>query len=83
MDIKQEIEKLLHENLTIQFLQVINKSHEHYKHEFSPKNGQSHFHLILEADDFKECNKLECQRKVYHILKDVIKKIHAISMNLS
>lgn len=82
MKIEQEIIKLLQENLTIKFLQVINKSHEHDLHASSPKNGQSHFHVRIHAKEFKDLSKLSRQRMVYQILKDLISKIHAISMDL-
>lgn len=80
MNIEQEIIKLLHENLSIQSLQVINKSHEHDSHESSPKNGQSHFNLIIEAKEFKGLTKLARQKMIYTILQNVIPKIHALSL---
>ena len=79
---KEKIEKILRENLNIEYLKVENQSNLHDTHQSSPKNGNSHFHLIIQSSDFNGRKRVENQKKVYTILSEIIPEIHAISMDL-
>lgn len=83
MQIAEEIRYLLEKNLKISKLEIANQSHLHDSHASSPKNGQSHFHLIIHSIDFANLNKPQSQRKVFEILANIMPKIHALSMELS
>jgi BolA protein len=80
---KEKIIEKLSKNLTIKDLQVINKSYLHQGHAGDNGTGESHFEVIIVADEFKSINRVSSHRRVKEILKDEFKNgLHALSIKI-
>ena len=75
--IESQITFILNEHLNIKNLEVINESHMHNV----PKNSEIHFKLILVSDDFLNMSLIHRHKKIYLILEQLMKKIHALSIH--
>ena len=75
--VESQITLILNENLNIKNLEVINESHMHNV----PKNSETHFKLILVSDDFLNMSLIHRHKKIYLILEQLMKKIHALSIH--
>ena len=75
--VESQITFILNENLNIKNLEVINESHMHNV----PKNSETHFKLILVSDDFLNMSLIQRHKKIYLILEQLMKKIHALSIH--
>ena len=74
------IKKLLESNLNIHSVSIDDLSHKHKNHNHG---GGGHYKINLISNDFENISLLDRHKKVYLILKDMIKKeIHAVSLNL-
>ena len=45
-----------------------------------PANSQTHFKLIIVSDDFLHMNKVKRHQLIYQILINIMKEIHALSI---
>ena len=78
--IVKRIKNLLESNLNIHSVSIDDLSDKHKNH---THDGGGHYKINLISDDFENLSLLDRHKKVYLILKDMIKKeIHAISLNL-
>lgn len=60
------------------FLEVVDESHQHIGHT-AYQGGQRHFAIIISADIFKNCSRIEAHRKIYALFTDMIpRQIHAL-----
>ena len=76
----ERIKTLLESNLNINSISIDDLSHKHKNHNH---DGGGHYKINLISDDFENISLLDRHKKVYLILKDMIKKeIHAVSLNL-
>ena len=75
--VESQITFILHEHLNIKNLEVINESHMHNV----PNNSETHFKLILVSDDFLNTSLIHRHKKIYLILEQLMKKIHALSIH--
>ena len=83
MSISQEIEKRLNENFEITTLRVIDESHKHEGHIGHKPEGETHFRIKMASPDFKRMSRIDRQRKIYHLLDDLLKtRIHALALEL-
>ena len=82
---KERIIKKLSENLTIKDLQVINKSHLHLGHLGDDGSGETHFDIIVKADEFIGKSLVVTHRFVNNLLKDEFEKngLHALSIKIN
>lgn len=74
MEIQESIELALKEFSPTR-LKVINESHLH-----AGNRLESHFRVEIESDDFKEVDLLSRHKMVYEALKEIMPKVHALSL---
>ena len=75
------IKNLLESNLNIHSISIDDLSNQHKNHN---NDSGGHYKINLISDDFENISLLDRHKKIYLILKDMIKKeIHAVSLNLS
>ena len=80
---KQRIEKILQENLQPKFLEVKNNSYLHAGHAGDNDTGETHFAIIIEAEELKTLNRVNAQRKINQLLKDQFSKgLHALEIKV-
>ncbi len=81
---KDRIIKKLSENLTIKNLEVINKSHLHQGHLGDDGSGETHFDIIISAEELAGKPLILAHRQVNNLLKDEFKKngLHALSIKV-
>lgn len=80
---KRRIEKTLQENLQPKFLEVRNNSHLHAGHAGDNGTGETHFAVIIEAEELKNLSRLNAQRKVNQLLKNEFANgMHALEIKL-
>ena len=78
--IVEQIKNLLESNLNIYSISIDDLGHKHKNHNH---DGGGHYKINLISNDFENISLLDRHKKIYMILKDMIKKeIHAISLNL-
>ena len=75
--IQSEIVNTLNDAMDISSLKIINESHMHNV----PNNSETHFKLILVSDDFLNMSLIHSHKKIYLILEQLMKKIHALSIH--
>ena len=76
----ERIKNLLESNLNIHSVSIDDLSHKHKNHNH---DGGGHYKINLISNDFENVSLLDRHKKIYLILKDMIKKeIHAVSLNL-
>ncbi|MBL61227.1 MAG: BolA family transcriptional regulator [Candidatus Pelagibacter sp.] len=84
MNAETKIKKKLLNNLGIKSVSVINNSYLHQKHRQSPKNGNSHFKIIIKDTDFNKISKIESHKKIYSCLSGEMKDyIHALEIEIT
>ena len=78
--IVEQIKNLLESNLNIYSISIYDLGHKHKNHNH---DGGGHYKINLISNDFENISLLDRHKKIYMILKDMIKKeIHAVSLNL-
>ena len=76
-----EITQRLEQAFAPLFLQVHNDSDRHMGHAGHDGSGESHFTVEIVADAFSGCSRLERQRKVNAVLKDLLAgRVHALAI---
>ena len=75
--VESQITFILNEHLNIKKLEVINESYMHNV----PNNSETHFKLILVSDDFLNISLINRHKKIYLMLEQLMKKIHALSIH--
>ncbi len=80
---KQRIEKILEENLRPEFLEVRNNSNLHQGHAGDDGSGETHFEVIINAEELGRLNKIQAHRKINELLKDEFKNgMHALEIKV-
>jgi BolA protein len=78
-----KIEKLLAEAFSPEQLLVKDQSHLHAGHA-GAKDGRGHFAVIIVAEKFRDCSRIQCHRLIYDALGDMMTTdIHALSIQAS
>jgi BolA protein len=67
---KQRIEENLKKNLQPKFLEVKNNSHLHAGHLGDDGSGETHFAIVIEAEELKGLSVVNAHRKINSLLKD-------------
>tara|TARA_B110000483_G_C18173844_1_gene534298 strand:+ start:1682 stop:1990 length:309 start_codon:yes stop_codon:yes gene_type:complete len=75
--IKDDIKVKLDSDLDPWFLDVINESPNHNV----PEGAESHFKVIVVSSSFKDLRVVQRHQKIYSILDEEMKKIHAIAIH--
>ncbi len=80
---KQRIEKTLQENLQPKFLEVKNNSHLHAGHLGDNGTGETHFAVIVEAQELKNLSRVNAQRRINQLLKSEFDLgLHALEIKI-
>ena len=79
------VAKIINKKLSEAFnpfeLEIEDQSHLHEGHSGAPKNGESHFYILIVSSLFEGKTRVSRQKLVLDILKDELSgKIHALSM---
>ena len=81
MTIAQEIEDILRKNLNIIHLKLTDLSDRHIGHTGHDGRGESHFKLLVVADDFLGLSRVQRHQKIYDLLSEYMKnQIHALAI---
>ena len=75
-----KLEQQLHDQLTINSLEIEDQSHLHAGHA-GAKDGKSHFRIVISATEFAGKTRIKCHRLVYAAVADLMETdIHALSI---
>ncbi|MCP4923693.1 MAG: BolA family transcriptional regulator [bacterium] len=78
---QEQLQDLLQEKFSIRYLDVIDESHKHKGHASAPKEGQSHFQVLIITDDFKDKSRVMRHKMVYEALGNAFEEgVHALSI---
>ncbi|MAW02048.1 MAG: BolA family transcriptional regulator [Candidatus Pelagibacter sp.] len=83
MKLEDNIKLKLEKNFSISNIKVVNNSKYHSNHKDSPNNNNSHFLIKIQNRSLSKENKLLVHRQIYSILKDEMKIIHALEIQIS
>lgn len=82
MTLADIIRERLEKNFSPKQLTIIDDSEKHKGHP-GARGGGLHFTVIIAADCFKNCSRIEAHRQIYQVLNDLIpEKIHALSIKI-
>ena len=79
--IRDAIERILFDEFTPSFLEVIDESHKHAGHAGASQGG--HFQVIIISKLFEGRNRLEIHRMIYKAIEPVKTSIHALAIKAS
>ncbi len=80
---EERIHKKLTEELQIKFLEVKNNSYLHKGHLGDNGTMETHFAVIIEAEELKNLPRIKAHQKVNKILEDEFKKgLHALEIKV-
>lgn len=78
---KDQIVRALREQLSIDHIDIQDKTADHAQHSEAQKSGGGHFSLLIVSSDFEGQSILRRHRMVYEALKKGFKsQIHALSL---
>ena len=78
MTIQTQIEEKLADNLAVKYLDVVNESGNHNV----PEGSESHFKVVVVADDFDGQRLIQRHRRINEILKpELATAVHALTMH--
>jgi BolA protein len=82
--IETQLKDILENNLNCKQLIVENQSHLHDGHASSPNSGQSHFHVTIISDDFKNMSRVQSHQAVNQLISHLFNQgLHALSITTS
>jgi BolA protein len=80
----EQIQNLLTEALTPEFIKVTDNTQAHAGHAGIKQSGGGHFHVILVADAFTDKSLVQRHQLIYKALGDLMKQqIHALGIDAS
>jgi len=80
---QQQIEEKLNAALNPNHLEVINESGLHSGHAGDDGSGESHFRVIVTAECLNDLSRVARERRIYEVLSDEMKIIHALSIQIT
>jgi BolA protein len=82
--IEIQLKDILENNINCKQLIVENQSHLHDGHASSPQSGQSHFHVTIISDDFKNKSRVQSHQMVNQLVSQLFNQgLHALSITTS
>jgi len=79
----ETIQRKLTEHLYPRSVRVTDQSHQHAGHASAPADGESHFHVEIVSEAFKDLDRISRQRLVYQILNDELSgSVHALELTI-
>jgi BolA family transcriptional regulator, general stress-responsive regulator len=82
MAVKDEIEDRLTAAFAPSVLDVVNESYKHAGHSGDDGTGESHFHITIRAEAFRELSRLARHRAVQAALGDLNQRVHAMALDI-
>ena len=80
---KKRIEENLRENLRPRFLEVKNNSQFHAGHLGDDGSGETHFAIVIGAEELGGMSKIAAHRKINQLLKEEFGKgLHALEVRI-
>ena len=76
MSLHEDIITALNNNLNVEQMFLENESAMHNV----PINSETHFKLVIVSNDFHKMTKVKRHQLIYQILVEIMKKIHALSI---
>tara|TARA_B100001093_G_scaffold517700_1_gene600068 strand:+ start:1391 stop:1690 length:300 start_codon:yes stop_codon:yes gene_type:complete len=76
MSFREDIITALNNNLNVEQMFLENESAMHNV----PINSETHFKLVIVSNDFHKMTKVKRHQLIYQILVEIMKKIHALSI---
>ena len=76
MSFHEDIVTTLNNNLNVKHIFLENESEMHNV----PINSETHFKLVIVSNDFHKMTKVKRHQLIYQILVEIMKKIHALSI---
>ena len=81
---KNRIEKIINDNLSPSYLDIVDDSKSHQGHHQAPESGESHYNVTIISKSFSGMNRLEKERMVQKLLNEEFQNgLHALSLKLS
>lgn len=78
------MEELLRSAFAPTRLDIINDSASHHGHSGDDGSGESHFTVVIEAEQFADMSRLARQRAVIAALGDIVgQRVHAVAIKAS
>jgi len=78
------MEELLRSAFAPTRLEIINDSASHHGHSGDDGSGESHFTVVIEAEQFADMSRLARQRAVIAALGDIVgQRVHAVAIKAS
>ncbi|HPD82849.1 MAG: BolA family protein [Alphaproteobacteria bacterium] len=77
---EKRITEKLEQALLPSLLVVENQSALHHGHAGDDGSGESHFHIIIQSEGLDGLSRVAKERKIYSVLADEMKLIHALSI---
>ena len=76
---QHELETLLRNHFSVQFMELLNESHMHSV----PPNSETHFKLTLVSPEFSGLGKVARHQKVYGLVRPMMDAgLHALALHL-
>lgn len=83
MGLEADIRHKLEEAFAPKVLEVVNESHRHAGHSGDDGSGESHWHVVIEAEGFVGLSRIARHRAVHAALGDeIIGRIHALGLTI-
>ena len=83
MLIKYQIENLLNDAFSPEFLEVRDVSEAHYGHSGARPEGESHFEVDIISEAFAAKTRIQSHRLINKVLKPLLDtKVHALALNV-
>jgi BolA family transcriptional regulator, general stress-responsive regulator len=84
MNRAERIRHLLEQELTPEFLEVTDDSHQHAGHAGAQPGGQTHYTVTIRSAQFSGMSKVACHQAIYRLLDDEFKSgLHALAIHAS
>ncbi len=83
MRVEEEIGQKLQAAFSPKHLEVIDESDQHIGHAGYREGGQSHFRVVIRADEFGPMTRIARHRAIHTALgSDLIGRIHALALDI-
>lgn len=79
----EEIRRQLEQAFSPSHLEVIDESEAHRGHSGFQEGGESHFRVVIRADEFSDMTRIKRHRAVHNALgADLLGRIHALALQI-
>lgn len=83
MSVRQEIYDKLNTAFAPRLLEVVDDSESHRGHAGYGEGGESHFNVVIRADDFAAQSRVQRHRAVHKALgEELVARIHALRLDI-